>query len=504
MRGAKQGVMNISDGGSVKISVIIPSLNEEKYLPPCLEGLNRQSFKGPYEIIVVDNGSRDRTADVARKMGAKVVFEPHTGITWARQKGLEAASGEIVAFVDADSRAGRDWLERIWTALERDPAAVAVSGNVIYERGRGFRGNLPHWFGPVIFSADRTLRRVTRKQGSLWGANFAVRRSALVASGGFNKNILFHGEDWELSLRLRRLGPILFDQECIVRTSPRRFERKGVARTLWQQFSASFRMAFSDGGGAAVKRPRRDSSRRAFVTVLILLVVLGLSAGAAYLAVNPSAQLYGRVYTGGLRKGEKVIALSFDDGPNEPYTSQVLRILDENGVKATFFLIGENAEFYPETVRKIARAGHIIGNHTFHHTYRLPLEGFDAIRREIDRTEETIFRLTGLRTDLFRPPHGLRTPWFINDIKGLNYKVITWTDMTNDYNANLMPEEIVRRIVANAHPGGIIDLHDGKNTVHGVDRSNTVRALPIIITRLKSEGYRFITLPDLLHIAPYK
>jgi chitin deacetylase len=235
-----------------------------------------------------------------------------------------------------------------------------------------------------------------------------------------------------------------------------------------------------------------------------MFIILGLTAGAAYMAVNPSSQVYGKVYVKGFPGEEKAIALSFDDGPNEPYTSEVLKILDENGVKATFFLIGENAEFYSETVKRIVRAGHIIGNHTYSHTYRLPFEGFAAIRKEIDQTEEVLYRLTGLRTDLFRPPHGLRTPWFIKDVKELNYKVITWTDMTNDYNGKTLPEDIVRRILSKAKPGGIIDLHDGKDTVHGVDRSNTVKALPIIIARLKEEGYTFVTLPDLLRIAPYK
>jgi len=238
--------------------------------------------------------------------------------------------------------------------------------------------------------------------------------------------------------------------------------------------------------------------------VVIMLIILGLASGAAYLGVTPSSQLYGKVYTSAPRSGEKVIALTFDDGPNEPYTSRVLEILDESEVKAAFFLIGENAEFYPETVKNIVRAGHVIGNHTYHHTYLLPFEGFPAIQKEIDRTEETLFRLTGLRTDLFRPPHGLRTPWFIADVKKLNYKVITWTDMTNDYDGNTLPGEIVRRIVAKARPGGIIDLHDGRDTQHGVDRSNMVDALPIIIGRLKSEGYKFVTLPDLLRVAPYK
>jgi peptidoglycan/xylan/chitin deacetylase (PgdA/CDA1 family) len=105
---------------------------------------------------------------------------------------------------------------------------------------------------------------------------------------------------------------------------------------------------------------------------------------------------------------------------------------------------------------------------------------------------------------LFRPPHGLRTPWFIRDIKRLNYTVVTWSDMTNDYAAMTTTGEIVSRIVRKARPGCIIDLHDGKDEFHGIDRSNIIQALPTIIERLQDEGYRFVTLPELLHTAPYK
>lgn len=492
------------EGGAVMISVIIPAFNEETFIPLCLDSLKRQSFSGTFEIIVVDNASTDRTADVARNAGVRVVSEPHQGITWARQKGLEAARGGIIAFVDADSRVGPRWLERIWNDLTADPDAVAVGGQVFYDKGKGFVGNFPHWFAPLVMRAESLLCRILRKPTGFWGANFAVRRSALVAAGGFNRTVDFHGEDAELAVRLGKLGRIRFDAANVVRTSPRRYEGRGALRKIWVQLSASARFLAAGGRRESGENARALRPRRVPALGLAWCAFVGLSAVAVYLAVAPSAQIYGAVFARGAQRYEKVVALSFDDGPNEPYTSEILAILKENGIKATFFVIGANAAAYPETVARIARDGHILANHTYTHTYFLPLEGFGPIRREVDRTEEIIYGLTGLRTGLFRPPHGLRTPWYISDLKTLNYRVVTWTTMTDDYSPRTTPEEIVKRIVARARPGDIIDLHDGRDTVHGVDRSNTVTALPAIIRSLKKEGYAFETVPELLHVPAYK
>jgi peptidoglycan/xylan/chitin deacetylase (PgdA/CDA1 family) len=493
-----------SAGESIRISVVVPARNEEQLLPSCLDSLKHQTFSLPYEVIVVDNASRDRTADVAREMGARVVTEPHPGITWARQKGLGAAQGDIVAYVDADSTVEPGWLERIWTAFCRDRRLSAVSGPVFYSQGRTWRGKLYRWTTGITLFGDKTLRFVCRKRGTLWGANFAVWKSALVAAGGFNKNLVFYGEDTEMSLRLRKVGRIHFDRKNTVQTSPRRFERGQVLATSWLILSTFIRLVVTDGRAACPERRGKRPRRFVSVTVSAALLLVGFLGGLTYMAFSPSSQVYGQVYVGGPADREKLIALSFDDGPNEPYTSQVLKILDDNGIKATFFVTGKNAEVFPETVKEIVRRGHILGNHTYSHSYRVPFERFGGIREEVDRTEDIIFGLTGLRTDLFRPPHGLRTPWFIKDIKELNYKVVTWTDMTNDYDLKTSAEEIVRRIISKARPGGIIDLHDGKDLSHGIDRSNMVRALPVIIGRLKNEGYRFVTLPVLLRVAPYK
>jgi len=493
-----------STDGPLKISVVVPALNEERLLPLCLESLKRQTFRGPYEVIVVDNNSRDRTADVAREMGARVEFEPHRWVTWARQKGLEASRGEVLAYVDADTQVPADWLERLWDILDRDPRAAAVSGGVSFSKGRTWLGNVHRWSNSLTFFGDKALRLVCGKTGTLWRADFAVRRKALIKAGGFNQNIEFCGDDTELSLRLRKVGRVKFEKRIVVESAPRRFEKGHSLRTAGMIAWTFIRLVVTDGRWAERRRPPKHFVRRGTVSVLLILALLALLGGAVYLAFSPSAQTYGKVLTGGSKNGEKVIALTFDDGPNEPYTSEVLKVLDDNGIKATFFVIGENAEAYPETIKEIVRDGHIVGNHTYSHSYRLPFEGIVGVEKDIDRTEKVIFGLTGLRTDLFRPPHGLRTPWFVEDLKKLRYSVITWTDMTNDYNLNTPAEEIVRRIIGKARPGGIIDLHDGKGVIHGIDRSNTVHALPVIIAKLKDEGYRFVTLPELLHIAPYK
>lgn len=488
----------------IRISVVIPALNEVQLLPHCLRSLKNQNFGHSYEIIVVDNNSEDRTAAVAAGMGARVVFEPHRGITWARQKGLEAARGEIIAWVDADTVVTVDWLQQIYAALNDADGVVAVSGKILYTKSTHWKGKLPGYWVAAVRYGDRAIRFLLRKPGTLWGGNFAVQKKALLQVGGFNKNIEFYGEDTELSLRLGKAGKIQFNKNQIAYTSPRRFENQPLIRTAWFYVSNFVRIMVFHRYAASRPKPGFPALKIYFQKVLPVFGMLSILVAFGFFAFNPASQFYGRVYSAGLDWRQKVIALSFDDGPDEPYTSQVLNILDENGIKATFFIIGKNAEYYPEAVREIVDRGHIIGNHSYSHYYLLPFENNDRIQKDLIKTENLLFHLTGLRTALFRPPHGLRTPWFLRDVRRLHYSVITWSDMTDDYDSDESPQDIAKAILKHARPGGIIDLHDGKNLGHGVDRSNTVKALPIIIDQLKKEGYTFVILPELLHINAYK
>jgi len=488
----------------IKISVVIPALNEERYLPNCIQSLKSQNFEHPYEIIVVNNNSTDRTAEVASDMGATVVLEPHIGITWARQKGLETAQGEIVACVDADTVVPKDWLQQIYHTLGDDDEIVGASGKIFYTKGDTWKGKLPALLGSVILYSDMAFRYLFGKPGTLWGGNFAVRKRAVIKAGGFNKKIKFFGEDTELSLRLGKIGKIKFNKKQLAYTSPRRFESQPLLKTFWSLIANFVWLVMFERDFESRKRLKFPLLKKSFRVALYTGSILIVPIALVFYAFNPASQIYGKVYSAGFDRKEKVIALTFDDGPDEPYTSEVLKILDDYHIKATFFVIGKNAEYYPSTVKEIIKHGHIIGNHSYSHSYRLPFESKNKIQEDVLKTENIIYRLTGRKTGLYRPPHGLRTPWFLKDVQGMHYSIITWNDMTDDYDSAEDSEEIAQAIIKKACADGIIDLHDGKDSSHGINRSNTVKALPLILTQLKKEGYSFVTLPDLLQISAYK
>jgi peptidoglycan/xylan/chitin deacetylase (PgdA/CDA1 family) len=222
-----------------------------------------------------------------------------------------------------------------------------------------------------------------------------------------------------------------------------------------------------------------------------------LSTLFAYHGINPRSRFYGKVCSNGDRNHPR-IALTFDDGPNEPYTSDVLSILEQYRIKATFFLIGQNARRYPETCRQIAAAGNVIGNHSYHHRKSLCLRRGKAVAHDIELAHQAIYECTGLEPKLFRPPHGFRTPWLMRTVRNLGYTVVTWDNMTSDWKAEKSGDEIIGAILRRAKPGGVIVLHDGRNTKLNYDRSHMLQALPFVIETLMERGFEFVTIPELL------
>lgn len=194
---------------------------------------------------------------------------------------------------------------------------------------------------------------------------------------------------------------------------------------------------------------------------------------------------------------EKKIALTFDDGPNKPYTSEILDILKRDNVKATFFLIGENVERYPEVARRIANEGHAIGNHTYRHPDLLAKGGIFKMGREIDKTDRAILGATGVKVRLLRPPYG--SGGNIEAQKRGLY-IIKWSVSGGNGGKEIAADKIVKNVVENTENGSIILLHDGKKLEIGADRSQVVKALPDIISILKHQGYEFVTVPRLLGI----
>ncbi|QLE50468.1 polysaccharide deacetylase family protein [Nostoc sp. C057] len=193
-----------------------------------------------------------------------------------------------------------------------------------------------------------------------------------------------------------------------------------------------------------------------------------------------------------LTQGEKVIALTFDDGPWPDTTEQVLDILKSNNIKGTFFVVGQNLKNYPEIGKKIVTEGHVIANHTWHHWYHFFNQ--QAAAFEIDRTTDLIYQITGAKTNLFRPPGGNLHNGLSAYARGQKYAVIMWSADSTDYKLPTVPK-LINNVIKDSKPGGIVLMHDG-----GGNRSRTVQALPEIISNFRKQGYRFVTIPELLEI----
>ncbi|WP_392536041.1 polysaccharide deacetylase family protein [Nostoc sp. C117] len=188
---------------------------------------------------------------------------------------------------------------------------------------------------------------------------------------------------------------------------------------------------------------------------------------------------------------EKVIALTIDDGPWKNTTSQVLDILKENQIKVTFFWVGQELQQYPDLAKREVAEGHAVGNHTWHHWYRQMDEA--TARNEIERTANLIYKTTGVKTYLFRPPGGFLNNGLAAYAKSQKNAVVMWSLTSADTDPHAKPQAFVNNVLKGAKPGAIVLMHDG-----GGNHQRTVEALPQIISGLKQQGYRFVTVPELL------
>jgi peptidoglycan-N-acetylglucosamine deacetylase len=230
-----------------------------------------------------------------------------------------------------------------------------------------------------------------------------------------------------------------------------------------------------------------------------LLVFLLLSY---FLFFSSTSQLFGAVKYQGQSGEKKLIALTFDDGPNEPYTSQILETLRNQGVKATFFLVGENAARYPEITQKIFAEGHIIGNHAYCHRF-LAAIFHPSFKDEITKTQDLILQLVGKKPALFRPPWFFRQPLMLKAVNKLGLTTITGTFGSYWEVFQLSHEGIADQALKRIKSGTILVFHDGYNN-RGASREKTVEAVKIVIPKLLAAGYHFVTVPQLLDIKSYQ
>lgn len=468
---------------SPTVSIVIPAFNEEELLPRCLVALMPQARMIGAEVIVIDNNSTDRTATIARQAGAKVIHESQAGYVYAMQRGLREATGEIVAFTDADSVVAEDWLQTIITTFANESQTVAITGHVRFE---GLR---------VISSLRWFYRHL------ILGSNMAVRRRVGLAAGGFNDQYNL-ASDIAFGWALAKHGTIRYIPQLRISTSGRRFQAQPVKQAtryllnhLWMMlFHRPLFWHFTSIRHTADELAKQTRRRTWGLGTTMFFLIL------AYLSAWPTSTALGQISVHARTKA-KIIALTFDDGPNGQATRSIVDILVDKKVPATFFEVGRSVAADPNTAKYVSDHGFTIGNHSWDHSFRLPFMSDSRIERELADTSTEIIRVTGQRPTMFRPPHGLRSPQLLYETDRLGLRVIDWSIDPQDYltgNSDLIWERVTRH----AKPGRIILLHDGlqdgPRTVALHDRQATITALPRIIDTLQSDGYSFVSLDELL------
>lgn len=208
------------------ISLVIPAYNEGKYLGECLACAVKQQASLA-EIIVVNNASTDETALIAHRFpGVRVIDEPVKGLTHARERGRREARGDIIAYIDADTHMPPGWVETVEAAFTADPRVVCVSGPYRYYDASRFSRLLGWLYWRVVAWPAYRLSGYM-----VVGGNFAAKKKALAAVGGFDTTIVFYGEDTNVARRLARVGQVKFMMGLTIDSSMRRLKKEGVLRT---------------------------------------------------------------------------------------------------------------------------------------------------------------------------------------------------------------------------------------------------------------------------------
>ena len=231
----------------------------------------------------------------------------------------------------------------------------------------------------------------------------------------------------------------------------------------------------------------------------MLPALIGLTAAAAasvagYQSKASTAQWYGRTFAGGVR-GSKQIALTYDDGPNDPHTLKLLDVLAKHSVRATFFMIGRYVQQRPDIARAVAQAGHVIGNHTFTHP-RLIFTSAARTHTQLRDCHQALTDAVGEHSNLFRPPFGGRRPSTLRVARELGLQTVMWNVSGRDWNA-ASAAVIEKKIARQIRGGDVILLHDGGHRAMGADRAQTVIATENLIRRCRDQGYEFVTVEEM-------
>ncbi len=236
-------------------------------------------------------------------------------------------------------------------------------------------------------------------------------------------------------------------------------------------------------------------------TTVLLGIAAVLALGGLW-GASPWSPLGGTVRAAG-PSTERVVALTFDDGPRALARPMVLDILQRNAIHATFFLVGKNARRHPDIVQRMVREGHQVALHSYGHSYLLPFELPFQVSADTAKARDAVKDASGVSPRFYRPPHGRTSAWMRWAVRRAGYTMIKWSVSPRDLDAP-SADLIVARVTSAVRPGSIVLLHDGRDTSDAPDRHALLDALPTIIQRLQASGYRFVTVAELLQQPAYR
>jgi len=237
------------------------------------------------------------------------------------------------------------------------------------------------------------------------------------------------------------------------------------------------------------------------MTLVVLIIIIIFGGLAYWLFMSPYSQVFGR-YPYRVKTREKIIALTLDDGPNEPYTSDLADFLKDRGVKATFFEVGECVQRHPETSRRLLADGHVIANHSVSHEFRRYFEQVN-FAEQVEHNQDIIEGVIGKRPALYRSPWLWRQPWLFATLRRNGLQPVSGTFCHVFEVAQIPAARIAKRALAHAKPGAIIIFHDGVEGKGG-NRAETIAAVKIFVDTLLAEGYQFVTVDKLLDVPAYR
>ena len=218
---------------------------------------------------------------------------------------------------------------------------------------------------------------------------------------------------------------------------------------------------------------------------------------------SPRSRLLGPVVFHGTAASPPRVALTFDDGPDERTTPRILEVLERYKVPAAFFVIGCNVQRHPALVAQMHRAGHMVGNHSYHHARLGTFRRLRYWRQELARTDDVIAPIVGGRPRLFRPPMGFRNRHIARVVREGQYVATTWTVRALD-SLNSSAARILKRLDLRSEAGSILALHDGQEPGRFRDLRSTIEALPQLIERLRDRGLEPVRLDCLIGERPYR